>query len=307
MSVVNKYIDSNNFLTAISVYNEEALLTLATDGYYQNNGTYRRQLNGLLGPSVLCADCAEPCGESVNIPNGQQGYYNLDFSTGETVNDVGAILIYFNPQSVPDGIRVLYDNVYYNAVSAPIDGRIQSTSGVADAFTILGNPASTCVPTTPNTTSYNYFDGFNENGWITGSPTPQSITINFGDDQRGGQNQYSTLVIPKPNATPGVVNLQVLGPCSGTAWNVEVSCPEVLPSFTSTLNQGTSTSCGTASNTYYFAKHRLETNTYPIVTSWVFSDENGQNVLANGNYAMSSGDVITVLLGVVTAIQSCTP
>jgi hypothetical protein len=58
MSLVNKYIDSNNFLTAISVYNEEGLSSLAPDGYYENNGIYRRQLSGLLGPSVACESCA---------------------------------------------------------------------------------------------------------------------------------------------------------------------------------------------------------------------------------------------------------
>tara|TARA_R110000851_G_scaffold77636_2_gene171074 strand:- start:91 stop:1014 length:924 start_codon:yes stop_codon:yes gene_type:complete len=307
MSVVNKYIDSNNFLTAVSVYNEESLVTLAPDGYYQNNGTYRRQLNGLLGPSSLCETCSEPCGEFVNIPSGQQGYYNVDFSTGETVNDTGAIIVYFNPQSVPDGIRVLYDNVYYNAVSSPTDGRIQSTSGVSDAFTFLGSPTNTCIPSLPNTASYSFFDGFDSNGWITGNPSPQSITINVGDDQRGGQNQYSTLVIPKTIATPSIISIQVLGPCSSTAWDVSVSCPSALPSFSSASNQGSSFSCGTASNTYYFAKHASGTNTYPIVTSWVFSDENGQNILTDGNYAMSSGDVITVVSGVVTGIQTCTP
>ena len=57
MSLVNKYIDSDSFLTAISVYSDEALLSLAPDGYYQINGNYRRQLNGLLGPLVLCQTC----------------------------------------------------------------------------------------------------------------------------------------------------------------------------------------------------------------------------------------------------------
>jgi hypothetical protein len=59
MSLVNKYIDSDSFLTAISVYSDEALLSLAPDGYYQINGNYRRQLNGLLGPLVLCQTCQQ--------------------------------------------------------------------------------------------------------------------------------------------------------------------------------------------------------------------------------------------------------
>jgi hypothetical protein len=38
----------------------------------------------------------------------------------------------------------------------------------------------------------------------------------------------------------------------------------------------------------------------------VFSDENGQNVLADGNYFMDDNTVITVANGVVTAVVACT-
>ena len=124
----------------------------------------------------------------------------------------GAIIIYFNPQSIPDGIRVLYDNVFYNTVTNNNQGRIQSTSGALGAFTILGTPTNTCVPSTPNTSSYTFFDGIVNGAW-NNTGTTQNITINTGDDVRGGQNQYSTLVIPKPNATPNIVSIQVLGAC----------------------------------------------------------------------------------------------
>ena len=57
MSLVNKYIDSGNFLTATAVYDDINLTTKATDGYYQFGGQYRRQVLGALLTATVCADC----------------------------------------------------------------------------------------------------------------------------------------------------------------------------------------------------------------------------------------------------------
>lgn len=268
---------------------------------------YRKIISSNLEVLTGCPSCVPPpitCGSGVTPPSGAQGLYNLTFDSGDTASDVGAIVIYFNPQGVPDGIRVLYDGVYYNSVSSPSDGRIQSTSGVANAFTLLGN-SNNCVPTLPNTTAYSFFDGFSGSTWVAGTPSPQDVTLNVGDDQYGGANQYSTLVIPKVDAEKSEVTVQVLGPCSGTAWNIEVDCPTDLPAFNSSLNQGTSLACATADQTYYFANNYNVTNTVPVVNNWVFSDSNGANVLSNGNYVMSNNNVITVTGGVVTSVDIC--
>ncbi len=308
MSVLNKFINSSVFLTATSVYDDINLTTLAADGYYQFNGEYRQQLSGILGPLILCEECTAPpipCGSGVNPPSGGQGLYNLDFVAGESAADVGAVLIHFNPASVPDGIRVLYDGVYYNALSSPTDGRIQSTSGIANSFTLVGVD-NNCVPTLPNTREYNYFDGFSNNTWNPGTPSPQNITLNVGDDQYGGSSEYNTLVIPKPNALPSNIKVEVLGPCGSTAWAIIVECPDALPSFTSSSNQSTSTDCATADQTHYFANNYNATNTIPVVNNWVFSDSNGTNVLSNGNYVMSDNNVITVTSGVIDSIVACT-
>ena len=269
---------------------------------------YRKQTAVELEVYTGCAACPPPpiaCGSGVNPPGGSTGLYNLTFDAGQTVSDVGAIVIYFNPAGIPDGIRVLYDGVYYNAVSSPTTGRIQSSSGVSDAFTFLGTVGNTCIPTLPNTTTYNYFDGFTGSTWDPGTPSTQSVTINVGDAPLGGANQYSTLVIPKTSAAPSIVTIQVLGPCSSTAWGIEVDCPITLPSFTASVNIAGSTSCTAAATTYYFAQHRLATNTTPIVTSWVFSNSNGSTVLTDGNYVMSDNNVITVVSGVVTVVTAC--
>jgi len=269
---------------------------------------YRKKLGSTLDIEAPCPSCGpapESCGSGITPPTGAVGIYNLDFSTGNTPSDVGAILVYFNPRSVPDGIRVLYDGTYYNAVSAPVGGRIQSTSGVSDAFTLLGI-TNACVPSPlPNTTTYNFFNGFTGGSWDPGTPSTQSVTINAGDDQYGGNSMFSTLVIPKTNPTPSVVSVQVLGPCSGTLWDISVTCPTALPSFLASVIQG-GTICNTTTETYYFAQHNGGVNTIPIVTNWVFSDANGQTVLPDGNYNIINNNIMTVVSGVVTAIQACT-
>jgi len=270
---------------------------------------YRKIISSSLEVLTGCPSCTPPaiaCGEGVNPPSGTQGLYNLTFNSGDTAGDVGAIIIYFNPQNVPDGLRVLYDGTYYNSVSAPTYGRIQSTSGVTGAFTLLGF-SNECVPELPNTTTYNYFDGFTGNTWVAGNPSTQDVTLNVGDDAYGGAAEYSTMVIPKTDSSITDVTVQVLGPCSGTAWNIEVDCPTDLPAFTSSSNQGSSLACATVDQTFYFANHRGTTNTKPVLTSWVFSDTNGATVLTNGNYVISGNEVITVLSGVVTNLNSsCT-
>tara|TARA_R110001599_G_scaffold20978_4_gene78477 strand:- start:1005 stop:2096 length:1092 start_codon:yes stop_codon:yes gene_type:complete len=267
---------------------------------------YRKLTSTTLDTVTACTACAEPCGTSISIPSGAQGYYNLDFDAGSTASDTGAIIVYFNPQGIPDGIRVLYDSVYYNTVTNS-SGRIQTPSGVTDAFTILGNTGNTCMPSSyPNTQSYTFYDGIVSGAW-NNTGTTQSITINQGDYIGGGANQYSTLVIPKTSATPNVVSIQVLGHCA-TAWNVLVSCPAALPSVLASTAQSTD-ACNSTQSTYvYFAKNYNDTNTAPIVGNFVFTDENGATPLNNTStvqYYITGTIAFSVLNGVVVSSGTC--
>ena len=300
-----KYIDSSEWLTATAVYEDSDLLTKSADGYYQAIGYYRFQQNGLLGPAFVCEECGIPCGGTINPPTGDDGLYQLEFAAGTDPNDTGAILIHFNPQSLPDGIRVLYDGVYYNRLSSPTDGNIQSTSGISDAFTFMGDVSDACLPAAPDTSDYTFYDSFN-GAWNVGNPSPQSATINFGDYVGGGENEYSVMVIPKPNRLPGLVTLEVLGPCANTGWDVEVECPAELPSFLGQDLGAAGTSCGSTPQTYYFARFRGDNNPRPILNNPVFTDPNGQNRALDQNYRMDDGNIITVTFGVVSNIQPCT-
>jgi len=303
-SIVNKFIDSSSFATATRVYDDIHLTTISPDGFYQYNNEYRNQVNGLLGPLTICEECGIPCGGTLTPPSGETGLYQLDISVGSTSNDTGAIRIHFNPQSIPDGIRVLYDGVYYNRLSSPTDGNLQSTSGVAGAFTILGSPTNNCVGTTPQTNNYAFFNGYDNSGWLAGTPSPQSITINAGDDIRGGQGELNLLVLPKPNALPGNVTIQVLGPCADTAWNIAVDCPAALPSFQAKAI-GAGNICTATDTTLYFGRFNGAGNPFPVLNNPVFLDHDGVNRVSDQNYIMDNNQVITVTQGVVSSIQNC--
>jgi len=307
-STVNKFINASTFVTATAVYDDADLTIKSADGYYQYNSEYRYQLNGLLGPLVTCESCegdAIACGSGIVIPQSNGGLFELNYSTGSST---GAISIYFEPKDIPDGIRVLYDGVYYNRLSAPLDGNKQSTSGVADSFTVLGtlfNPPISCSAA-PQTHILNYYNGLNQNpaSWIPGSPSPQTITTNTGDDVLGGANQYNLLIVPVPNVTASNVKVQVIGTCPTTEYNLEVSCPAALPSFQG-RSIGSGTGCTSANATFYFGRFRFQTGGYPAFNNPIFSDVNGEFRVADGNYFMNNNIVISVASGVVSGFQPC--
>ena len=240
-----------------------------------------------------------PCGAQLSIPNGNTGLYQLQFETGSAV---GASVIYFNPLGVPDGIRVTYDGSYYNAILGQNDGLKQGTAG---NFTITGTVGQTCQNSKIGTYSYPFFDGYDNTGWLPGTPSTKSVTVAAGDIQLGNDNQYSAIVIPKPLPGPSLVTIEVLGPCSSTGWYLKFNCPVALPSFRG-YSSGSGTDCAMGVTDYYFAQKYAGSLAYPGVNNWVFSDENGQYILPDGNYVMDNGRYITVVSGAVTASGYCT-
>ena len=268
------------------------------------DNTYIEIQYGIVIATGTCTPAGLPCGGTLTPPAGSRGVYQLDIDAGTTVSDTGAIIVYFNPADIPDGIRVFYDGVFYNRLSSASDGNLQSTSGVANAFTILGDPTDNCVPATPNTGVYNAFNGYDSNGWIADTPSTRSITINTGDDIRGGQSQFNLMVIPKPNASPGTVSIEVLGPCASTGWNLSVECPAALTNFTANAI-GSSTFCQSATGTFFFARFQNAVNAYPVLNNPIFLDHDGVTRATDQNYIMDNGQYIVVTNGVVSARSNC--
>jgi hypothetical protein len=245
--MANFYIDGTTLNNATAVYDDAALTICATAGFYSDGITSREQVfngsNCYLLPPQPCPTCATPCGTQIN-GNGAQGVYQLDMDVGGTASDVGAIVIRFNPIGVPDGIMAVYDGVVYNTVSSPQFGLLEST--VQGVPTYIGSTGSDCGTagggTYPNLPVFQYIGN-----QFVNTNQPTTIQIQAGQSQlTAGQPGDCVMVIPKPNASPAIINFTFIGPCNSTAWNFNVQCPTTLNQIISTSPQSTSSAACTA-------------------------------------------------------------
>jgi hypothetical protein len=304
------YLNAPSLGSATAVFTNEGLTTLAADGFYSNGVIVREQVGGVLLPQQNCPTCATPCGETINASGGQ-GIYLLDLDTGSTGGDVGAIIVRFDPYGVPDGIRATLGANVYNKLTSPVDGLHQSsTSG---NFTYVGQTSSDCGI---SGTTYPALAEFSYNGTaFVATGDTQSITVNAGDVSLGASAPGSTMmVIPKLTASPSIINFEVVGPCSGTAWQMSVACPELLTGFSSSVMAATSTAvCElTETVTYYNASLANTPGTVGLY-DFVYADAYGATPLTAGYYLASgsitgSNDWFQVnSSGVVIALGVCIP
>jgi hypothetical protein len=271
------YIDTNDFTTATSIWTNSNLTVKAADGFYQKDGFYRQMSGGELLSSTICPSCLIPCGETI-INSGAQGIYYLSVELGAAT---GAVIIEFDPDNVPDGILATYNSVNYNGLSSPVWGWRQGTAGLV---TYLGTTGSDCniVANSPHT-----LNKFEYNGTVfapTGTTTIVSVV--------SGQMQLTAsapgnciMVIPKTLASPSDLLLTFVGPCTGTVFDVSVSCPAALTSFdSSTMNATSELACSsTITTTYYVAHVNGAAGTLGLY-DLVFSNANGQSKLSAGYY-----------------------
>jgi|TARA_B110000495_G_scaffold199820_1_gene213935 hypothetical protein len=185
---------------------------------------------------------------------------------------------------------------------------LESTNGSTSYTTVGGNAPSvgSGVPI-----EYDSFilgvNDLGEDDWLPNGV--ETVTYNNGDYQSGGDNVFNLMVIPKTIAQSSIVAIENMGWTNGTFFNLEINCPVTLPSF---LGASGSTSCaGVKDETYYFARFRNQTNTYPEKNNPIFSDPNGENPINDTafslNISMDNGDVIQVKRGMVIGVPTgCT-
>jgi hypothetical protein len=296
------YIDTNDFSTATSIWTNSNLTIKATDGFYQKDGFYRQMSGGELLPSTICPECAVPCGGTISA-SGSQGIYYLDTDLGTST---GAVVIKFDPFGIPDGILAVYNSITYNGLSSPAWGWRQGTAGLA---TYIGSTGQDCgvVAGSPYTLNEYEYNGTT----FASLGTTTTVTVLAGQMQlTATQPGLSVMVIPKTLASPSLLNLSFIGPCSGTAFNISVACPTALPSFaSSTVNASSALACAaTISSTYYVAFVTGGSGVLGL-NDLVFSDANGQFKLGAGYYkttAAGSNNWYQVNAnGVIIAFGTC--
>jgi len=305
----NYFLNGPSLNSSTTIYSNSSLTVIAPDGFYSDGITSREQVSGVLLPAVTCGSCATPCGDTINA-SGNQGVYLINLDAGDTVSDVGAIIIRFTPQGIPDGIKATFDGNDYNKLSSPLDGYHQSTNPAG--FTVVGRLSNDCG-LTGNTSNFPALQEFLYGGTSFNSTgNTQNITISPGDVSLSSLAPGAcVMVIPKTTATPSLVNIVIVGPCSGTAFNVSVDCPVLLPSFLGSIQfPDSSIACNREINqTYYFAKVHAELDSFVGLYDYVFVDAFGATPLADGFYLINNvavpNKVIEVVNGIVVDIIDC--
>jgi hypothetical protein len=155
------YIDSIDFNTAISVYEDQGMLTKAPDGYYSASGIYRRQVLGKLTSVVDCpitvtsspvtfstnedtnvnvtligsSDLANPDYVITSLPNTLQGDI-YDFNTSSKITSVPYTLYSFGNTITFKPFLNYYGSVSpfnFNLRSGGFDSNTSTVSGVVIA------------------------------------------------------------------------------------------------------------------------------------------------------------------------------
>ena len=301
------YLNAPSLGSATAVFSDADLTTLAANGFYSDGVISREQVSGVLLPQQSCPSCATPCGTTISA-SGEQGIYFLDVETGDTVSNVGAVIIRFDPFNVPDGIRATLGANVYNKLTSSVDGWHQSST--AGNFTYIGSISADCdiSGTTYPALEEFVYDGTN---FIPTGDT-QSITVSPGDVTLGDPPGSCLMVIPKTTPSPSIINFEVVGPCTGTVWEIAVNCPVLLTGFSSSVVAVSSSAVCELSETVIYYNASLA-NTPGIVGlyDFVYADAYGSTPLNSGFYLASgsitgSNDWFQVdAQGVVVSLGTC--
>jgi hypothetical protein len=306
------YINAADLPTATSVYLDAALTLISPDGFYGDGTIIRQQSGGILLASVPYASCENLCDLNI-VASGDQGLYTMSIDVGATI---GAIIISFDPENIPDGILADHDGNSYNKLSSPIDGVHQSAT--PGNFTIIGNTGDTgtCSSTWYPAGGTVYLSQFDYDAPVfvpvIGAPVP--VVIDAGDISLDFTSPgLCIMVVPKTSALATNIDVSVMGPCGSTGWDIKIGCPILLPEIKiSNKFLSASISCGVKrENGAFFAKVHTAADSYIGLYDYVFTDENGEFPLADGYYltanVASPNKVIQIQDGIVRLITNCVP
>jgi len=303
------YLNGPTLSSSTAVFTNAAMTTCASNGYYSDGSIVRQQVGCILLPQETCGTCGTSCNSSIST-SGTTGLYQVNIDAGSSL---GAIIVKFDPLTVPDGIKALFNGVTYNKLSSPNFGYIAGADTLGPTYT--GLTASACsIQTSGGTISLTkyLYDGAS---FINIGASESVVVTTSQVVTKASAVGNCVMVIPKVSASPSVANLLFYGVCTTAAFNIDISCPALLPSFTSTVRQATEPSSAICSvgltETFYFAKVHTAADTYVGLYDWVFSDPYGGNVLPDGWYRISNlaapNDTIRVQNGVVTTLYDKCP
>lgn len=298
------YLNAPSLGSATAAFLNSNLTVCAPDGFYSDGVIVREQVDCVLLPQQTCPSCAVPCGSPIYV-SGTEGVYLVNLDTGSSI---GAVIIRFTPYNIPDGIRATFNGIVYNKLTSPVDGLHQSTN--ASNYTFIGRTSNDCGIsgiTYPALQEFLYIG----TTFVATSST-QSVTVAPGDVSLGVESPGSAMmVIPKTTASPSIINFEMAGPCSGTEFSINISCPVLLTGFSSSSVFGSSAlACEAGETQTYYNASLDDTPGIVDVFDFVYSDNLGSIPLANGFYnalgSIAGGmNWFQVTSGVVVAVGTC--
>ena len=306
------YLNAPSLGSATAVFYDAALTIFAADGYYSDGVITREQISGVLLPQENCPFCGTSCVQLSSVVTAHEiGAYYLSVDTGNTPGDVGAIIIEFNPNSIPNGIKAVLNTSTYNELSSPSYGYLASDS--ATSYTFIGNTADNCGQYGSGS-SVDYeiknYDGLGT--WVP-SGTTETVSLDPTYTKlTAGDPGKCIMVVPKLNNSYNTLFVQVITACEPDDDSIiRVYCPRLLRSFfASTAEDDTPTRCALPLDQTYYVAPVNGVNPYIGMYDWIFTDAYGENKLADGmyktNFATFPNDTITVQDGVVINMtQTC--
>ena len=309
--MANFYIDGTTLQNSTAVYTDAALSNCAPAAFYSDGSISREQVFSgstcqLLPPQV-CPSCATPCGTSISASGGT-GVYRLDIDLGGTATDTGAIIIKFDPQSVPDGVIATYNGTTYNKLSSPNFGYLQANNAgtpITTVATYIGSTGSqgqcqagSIEGTYTNLTVFTY----SGSGFVN-SGLQETVVINANQNQLTSSAPGNcVMVVPKPNVSPTTISIDAIGPCGGTAWSIDVQCPVKIPRLLAG-NGNLDTICSAVLDQYVYHVPVNNSSTQGNVNihDYIFADADGSASVADGWYLHPTGYIYEVTFGIVVA------
>jgi len=159
---------------------------------------------------------------------GGRGLYTLIGNMGAPT---GAVIVKFNPLSVPDRCTWTYDGTTASEYSSATEGYLEGIVGTVSAGANCGLTNADGSDGVTFTGNNHYYD------LSAGAFESDGTTVDLNDGNAYTASQVSlttnapgdcTMVIPKPNSSPTNVTLVIDGPCSGTGWRVDMYCAKPL-------------------------------------------------------------------------------
>lgn len=293
-----QYIDGTTLTNSTAVYTDAGLTTCAASGFYSDGITVREQVTTgnscVLLPGQVCTSCATDCDVTISANTGS-GVFNMSIEVGSAT---GAAVLMLNAQSFPDGVMATYDSVEYNKLSSPVYGLLQSGTAAAPTYIGVTN-ACLAAGTYNNQANYIYVNG----AWA--QQGTQNVTVVANQIKTNvAQSGDSIMVIPKPNATPSTIQVQVVGMCPTTQWSTLLNCVEPLTGVSShsTPSLTALAACDTVHNTilYHVKVNSAGSPGSVMLTDYLFTDINGATGASDGWYPLPNGSTVEVTSGIVT-------